>query len=94
MIGTRYVSRNQVKLLRIAAIAALVALVLMIWSFHDTSPIVLVGFMVVGQSLGTLSLILYLVVVLVDVFADELEPEPPPSTPAADGKTPPSGVRP
>jgi hypothetical protein len=94
MIGTRYVLRNEGKLLRVAAVAALVALVLMIWSFHDTSPIVLVGFMVIGQSLGTLSLVVYLVVVLVDVFADELGPKQPPGAPAADGETPPSQVRP
>jgi hypothetical protein len=77
MIGMRYVRRNTDRLLRIAAWAALVALVLMIWSFHDSSPLVLVGFMVLGQSLGTLSLVLYLIVVFADVFGEDLAPAPP-----------------
>lgn len=54
-------------LLRLAAVNALLALALMMWSFFDRRPIVLVAAMTLGQALGTLSLGLYLAVVALDL---------------------------
>ncbi len=58
---------SQEKALRAASVAALVALALMVWSFLDPSPLAMVVAMSVGQGLGTLSLLLFLGVVAVDI---------------------------
>lgn len=55
------------RVLRGAALVALVALGLILWAFFDGRPIVLVMAMSVGQGLGTLSLVLFLGVVLVEL---------------------------
>jgi polyferredoxin len=78
------------RLLRWSAGAALVGLLLMVWSFHDSRPISLVVFMVVGQGLGTLSFVLYLAVVVVDAFREDLgvgraTPGGPPEDPGQPG---------
>jgi hypothetical protein len=52
------------KLVRIAALMALVALACMGWSLVAPSPVSIMVAMSVGQGLGALSLALYLVVVI------------------------------
>jgi peptidoglycan/LPS O-acetylase OafA/YrhL len=55
------------RLLRLAAVCALLALGLMVWGVLDPSPMALVIAMSVGQALGTLSFALYALVVVVDL---------------------------
>jgi len=77
--------------LRWAAIAGLLALMLMVWGVIDPHPISLVVAMSLGQALGTLSFIVFWMVVINDlrrsrVFSDlvtrlsSLPPPPPPSS--------------
>ncbi len=54
------------RVLRFAALLAIFALFLMLWSIVDSRVIPVMIFMTVGQLLGTLSLVLYLVVLVVD----------------------------
>lgn len=56
--------------LRVASIAAIVALALMTWSFLDPRPIAMMAAMTVGQGLGTLSLALFVIVVGVDLLRE------------------------
>lgn len=68
--------------LRFAAVIALVALVLMIWPIFDRRPLALIAAMSIAQGFGTLSLVIYLVIVAMDlvrarVFAKTLTPESP-----------------
>ena len=65
-------------LLSTSCVAALIALALMVWSLFDPRPIPVMAAMSVGQALGTLSLLLYGVVV-----ATHMRDEPPP--PSSDG---------
>ncbi len=63
--GSRSTRRE--KALRIASVLALLALVLMVWSVLDPRPApVLIG-LSVGQGIGTLSFVLYLLVVAADL---------------------------
>ena len=55
------------RLLRIAAVCALLSLGLMVWGVLDPRPIALVIAMSVGQGLGTLSFALYALVVIGDL---------------------------
>jgi hypothetical protein len=54
-------------LLRVAAVGALIALVLMVAGLLLPAPVPLILFMSAGQGLGTLSLALYVVVVIIDL---------------------------
>ena len=54
--------------LRVAAVAALVALALMVWGVLDPHPISLVIAMSVGQMLGTASFVVFLAVVFFDLW--------------------------
>ena len=54
-------------LLRLSAVFALLALALIIWSFFDHRPIVLVAAMSLGQAIGTVSLLVFAMVVLFDL---------------------------
>lgn len=54
------------RIVRVAAVIALVALGFMVWSLLDPRPIPIMVAMSVGQGLGTLSLALYAVVVIAD----------------------------
>lgn len=55
------------RLLRIASVFALIGLTLMVWSVLVPTPMpVLVG-LSVGQAIGTLSFLLFLVVVAIDL---------------------------
>lgn len=53
--------------LRLAAVVALVALGMMTWSIFDPQPLALIAAMSLAQGLGTLSLVIYLVIVGVDL---------------------------
>ena len=55
------------RLLRISALSALLALALIVWGVLDPRPFALVIAMSVGQALGTLSFALYGLVVLADL---------------------------
>jgi len=55
------------RVLRISALSALLALGLMVWGVVDSAPIALVIAMSVGQALGTLSFALYALVVIADL---------------------------
>jgi len=79
------VSPRSVRVLKVASVLALVALALMMWGVVDPRPLpVLVGLMI-GQGLGTLSFILYLVVIAADLrLRRKLRAEDvPPENPAA-----------
>ncbi len=64
---SRLSARAQRILLTIACSAALIALALMVWSVVDPRPAPVVIAMSLGQGLGTLSLLAYLLVVIDDL---------------------------
>lgn len=82
------------RLLRYAAMAAIVALALLVWSFFDPQPIASVVALTVGQGLGTASLLTFIVIVIADlrrknVFPsaeEEREDSLPPRPRRSDGK--------
>lgn len=51
---------------RNACVLALVALGLMVWSQLDATPIPVIVAMSIGQAIGTLSLVYYVIAILVD----------------------------
>lgn len=53
--------------LRIASVLALVGLALMVWSVVDPTPFPVILGLSVGQGIGTLSFLLYLVVIAADL---------------------------
>lgn len=55
------------KVLRIACVCALVGLALMVWSVLDPSPMPVILGLSIGQGVGTLSFLLFLVVVAMDL---------------------------
>jgi len=55
------------RLLRISALLTLVALVFMVWSLLQPTPMPVMLAMTVGQGLGTLAFVLFLVVIIRDV---------------------------
>ncbi|AKV00470.1 hypothetical protein AKJ09_07133 [Labilithrix luteola] len=55
------------KLLRVAAILALMALPLMVWSVFDPRVWPIMGALTIGQGIGTFSFLLFLVVVVRDL---------------------------
>jgi hypothetical protein len=57
---------GSMRFLRLAAFLALAGLAFMVWSLVDPRPIPIMAAMSVGQGLGTLSFLLFVVVVLVD----------------------------
>lgn len=68
--------------LRVAAVLALVALGLMIWPIFDPRPLPLIAAMSIAQGLGTLSLCIYLALVVMDlvgarVFRKKMTSVPP-----------------
>ena len=64
----RRVRLNAMRLLRIAAILALVGLGLIVWSLLDPRPIPIMVAMSVAQGIGTLSFVIFLVVLLEDAW--------------------------
>lgn len=58
---------RRVKLLRIAAVLALIGLAFMVWAVLAPTPMPVVLAMTVGQGAGTLSFVIYLLVVIADM---------------------------
>lgn len=56
------------RLVRLAAMLALVGLAFMVWSLLDPRPIPIMAAMSVGQGIGILSFLLFLVVVVIDAW--------------------------
>ena len=59
---------NPVRLLRVAAFLALAGLAFMVWSLLDPRPVPIMAAMSIGQGLGTLSFLLFAVVLIVDAW--------------------------
>ncbi len=57
------------RMLRLAAGASIISLVLMVWSLLQPTPIPVVVAMSVGQAIGTLALVLFLYVIVADFRA-------------------------
>jgi hypothetical protein len=55
------------QVLRVAAMLAFVGLVFMVWSLVDQTVLPVMLAMTIGQGLGTLSFLLYLIVVIADL---------------------------
>ena len=64
----RLIRINSTRLLRLAAILALAGLGLMVWSLVDPRPIPIMAAMSVGQAVGTVSFVIFLVVVVQDAW--------------------------
>ena len=59
---------RSMRLLRLAAIMALIGLAFMVWSLLDPRPVPIMAAMSVGQGIGTLSFLLFVVVVIADAW--------------------------
>lgn len=64
------------RLLQFSAGLTLIALVLMVWSLVDPSPLPVMIAMTVGQGLGTLAFALYLFVIVRDLRHYKRDDEP------------------
>ena len=64
------------RLLRMAAILALVGLAFMVWSLLDPRPIPIMAAMSIGQAFGTLSFALFGAVVIRDAWRASRRREP------------------
>jgi hypothetical protein len=60
------------RLLDLAVVSGLVALALMVWSIHGTTPLLLIVAMTVGQGLGILSFAAFLAVVIIDLIRNRV----------------------
>ena len=69
------------RILVYACVLGLIALALMVWSLFDRGWIPVMMAMSVGQVIGTLSLALFMLVVIIDlgraIFRESIPPEPP-----------------
>jgi hypothetical protein len=66
-LSQRITPTRRERLLRVACVLALVALALIVWSMLDPRPLpVLVG-LSLGQALGTLSFLAFLIIVAADL---------------------------
>jgi hypothetical protein len=74
---TRWLWLKPVALVRLAAILALVGIGLMVWSLLEPRPIPIMVAMSVGQGIGTMSLLLYIAVVIADAFRAAKKLTPP-----------------
>jgi hypothetical protein len=63
------------RLLTISCVTALVATGLMVWSLFEPTPMPVLVAMSAGQVLGTLSLVLFLTVVIADLRRAHIERE-------------------
>jgi hypothetical protein len=70
--------------IRLACVGSLVALALIVWSLLDPQPLAVIVAMSIGQGLGTLSLVLFILVVIGDMRRahlldrdDRSKPSPP-----------------
>jgi len=60
-------TEKRMRLLRFAAVLAIAALAMILWAIHDSGVIPVMVSMSVGQGLGTLSLVIYLLVLVTDI---------------------------
>jgi hypothetical protein len=74
---TRWLWLKPVALVRLSAILALVGIGLMVWSLLDPRPIPIMVAMSVGQGVGTMSLLLYVAVVIAEAFRAAKKLAPP-----------------
>ena len=74
--------------LAFACVLGLIGLALMSWSLFDQGWIPVMMAMSVGQVIGTLSFVLFLLVVVIDLRRASFRPSTPPESPSKD--TPPS----
>jgi len=74
-------TRQYARTLRVACLLALLALALMVWSLVEPTPMPVLVAMSVGQVLGTISLLLFLTVVIADMRQAHLERAPRSSLP-------------
>jgi hypothetical protein len=86
--------RKQSLLLRLAAVLAMVGLAFMVWGVLVPTPMPVILAMSIGQGIGTLSFMIFLLVVITDLRrAKVLDPEPlpdePPPAPAPPETAPP-----
>lgn len=58
---------RQRRLLQVAAVLAMVGLALMVWAVAVPTPMPVILAMSVGQALGTLSFLIYVVVIVADL---------------------------
>jgi CHASE2 domain-containing sensor protein len=70
------------RLMTYACILGLIGLALMSWSLFEQGWIPVMMAMSVGQGIGTLSFVLFLVVVLIDLRQAEFRTSEPPAEPA------------
>lgn len=69
------------RLMVYACVLGLIGLALMSWSLFDQGWIPIMMAMSVGQGIGTLSFVLFLVVVIIDLRRAEFRPSMPPKPP-------------
>lgn len=69
------------RLMVYACLLGLIGLALMSWSLFDQGWIPIMMAMSVGQGIGTLSFVLFLVVVIIDLRRAEFRPSIPPHAP-------------
>lgn len=74
-------SASRSRLMVYACLLGLVGLALMSWSLFDQGWIPIMMAMSVGQGIGTLSFVLFLVVVIIDLRRAEFRPSIPPKAP-------------
>jgi MFS family permease len=79
-------SGSRRRILVYSCILGLVGLALMCWSLFDQGWIPVMMAMSVGQGIGTLSLALFILVVLIDLRRANFRPSIPPEPPDTDGK--------
>jgi len=60
-------SRRRAKVLRVAAVLAIVGLIFMVWAVLVPTPMPVILAMSIGQGVGTLSFLLYLLVVIAEL---------------------------
>lgn len=75
---------RSLQILRAASVVTLLALALMTWSLFDPRPVPVMVAMSLGQALGTLALLAYLVVVAFDLRRALGQPQAPPAPPPGD----------
>ena len=61
-------TRRKLLALQIAGVLTIIGLALMVWSLYQPTPMPVMLAMTVGQALGTLALLLFLIVVSGDVY--------------------------
>jgi CHASE2 domain-containing sensor protein len=73
------------KLMVYACVLGLIGLALMSWSLFDQGWIPVMMAMSVGQGIGTLSFVLFLIIVFIDLRQAEFRPSLPPERPTRKG---------